>query len=539
MRISKWLAAVALAFVPCQVANAIEVAGELFVDLNAATPGGDSAVWMNSGTIGDFGVVGGPTLADVGGLVPAMIFDGVDDAFVSSSSAPAGLTGEAPTRTIEAWVFNPTIADEETIVSWGGRGGPEGSNLAFNYGANGAFGAVGHWGAPDLGWNDAGGAPEAGQWHHLVYTHDGVSTRVYSDGVLQNQEDIALNTKADAAIAIASQFEADSTTLTGGLKGSMAISRVRIHDGVLNDAQILANYNEEVASFPNPVIEPPTPPSAKPLTAGPIHRYSFNNASAADAMDGVLVDSVGGANGVVRGAGAAFTGSRLTLPGGSSADAAYGDLPNGLISPHESVTIEGWISVDSSLAWQRIFDFGSTTAGELEGPGGSGEGADYFFLSANIGDNANSNRVEIRNEDPPGGGTTTIDWNGTTEVPGEVHFAVVYEANAPVVEGLPEFGTTNKVSYYRDGELVAEGTTPIALSELNDVNNWLGRSNWTGDQNLNGSFDEFRIYDRALSHDEVLGNVAAGAEIVNIPEPESFALAIFGLLGIYRLRRRS
>ena len=27
------------------------------------------------------------------------------------------------------------------------------------------------------------------------------------------------------------------------------------------------------------------------------------------------------------------------------------------------------------------------------------------------------------------------------------------------------------------------------MSEINDVNVWLGRSNWTGDQNLAGEFD--------------------------------------------------
>ena len=38
-------------------------------------------------------------------------------------------------------------AEPETIVAWGRRGGPDGSNMSFNYGANALFGAVGHWGS--------------------------------------------------------------------------------------------------------------------------------------------------------------------------------------------------------------------------------------------------------------------------------------------------------------------------------------------------------------------------------------------------------
>ena len=141
---------------------------------------------MNTGTLGDFVEVGDPRTVNVSGGVPAVYFDGVDDAYQSPVGAPAGLTGLDPTRTIEAWVFNPSIPDEETIVSWGHRGGPDGSNMSFNYGAHGAYGAVGHWGGADIGWvdNDPGtaGAPAAMQWHHLVYTFDGTTTRVYSDG---------------------------------------------------------------------------------------------------------------------------------------------------------------------------------------------------------------------------------------------------------------------------------------------------------------------------------------------------------------------
>ena len=157
--------------------------------------------------------------------------------------------------------------------------------MAFNYGNNGMYGAVGHWGGGthDVGWVDndfTTGAPEAAMWHHLVYTHDGETTRLYSDGELWNEEETLdlwgpLVTHDFAPIAIASQWEADGTNLTGNLKGSLAIGQIRIHDEVLSDSQILANYQEEVGNYGNPL--PPEPPMPKPIPLGPIHRYSFDS----------------------------------------------------------------------------------------------------------------------------------------------------------------------------------------------------------------------------------------------------------------------
>ena len=519
-----WATAILIAY--AGTAHAIEVAGELFVDLNAAAYDGGN-IWENPGTYSDFEADGTP----IAGMInesPAVIFDGAS-AFFGEDFAPDGLVGFDPTRSIEVWAYNPNIASEETLVSWGKRGGPEGSNMAFNYGNHGKFGAVGHWGGDnhDVGWIDNGpndvdepgdwtaGAPNAGEWHHLVYTFDEEYTRVYANGELWNEEDMTqyggLDTHVDTGIAIASQWEADGVTLTGNLRGSLAIGQVRIHDEVLSSTQILSNYNEEVVNYPNPL--PPAPPTPEAIPAGPIHRYSFGNPAAGDATDAVISDSVGGANGVVLGEGSSFDGNKLSLDGGGSDFAAYVDLPNGLISALTDVTIESWVTIEGVHNWARVFDFGSTSPGgedgELDDVGGGGEGLDYFLLSASRGTESNLHRVEIRNEDPAGGGATTIDFSDNRDLPKEALYTVVYDSDGSPAEGP-------LVSVYVDGEKVTEGTTNIALSDINDVNNWLGRSNWTNDSNLEGSYDEFRIYDYALTENQVLGNFEAGAESVNI-----------------------
>src|SRR5690606_30409096 len=157
-------------------------AGELFVLLDAKNPSAGTEFWENEGSLGDFARVGAPVVAEIaGGTAVSFNLDGRSgDAYQSLDLPPLGLVGLDPTRTIEVWAYNPTIAAEETLVSWGRRGGGAGTNMSFNYGSNELFGAVGHWDFPDLGWGPV--VPREGAWHHLVYTYDGTTTRVYADG---------------------------------------------------------------------------------------------------------------------------------------------------------------------------------------------------------------------------------------------------------------------------------------------------------------------------------------------------------------------
>jgi hypothetical protein len=274
-----------------------------------------------------------------------------------------------------------------------------------------------------------------------------------------------------------------------------------------------------------------------------VNRYSFND-PAGDASGAQLTDSVGGAHGVVQGAGALFTGSGLDLPGGSSDSAAYGDLPNNLISVHDAVTVEGWVTVDAtSNGWARVFDFGSTepggvpepgvVGGEVTGPGntngGGTAGMDYFFLSATVANDYNTQRVELRNVD---GGTNihTYDSTATTTAGVQYHFAATWANDG---DG------TSTINLWRDGvHQVIDGGVDSTLGDLNDVNNWLGRSTWLNDGNLDGTFDEFRIYNTALTGDQVAASMAAGPDGAAIPEASSALLGLVGLMMGLGFRRR-
>ena len=142
--------------------------------------------------------------------------------------------------------------------------------------------AIGHWGSPDIGWNNSGGAPAAGQWHHLVYTYDGTTTRVYSDGVQANSETLGagvINTHANTSILLAAQLEADGVTVTGSLRGSLLLAKVRIHDGALTPAQVANNYNFERPLFTGPVRLVTSPSSQSAVEGASV---TFNSQAAGD-----------------------------------------------------------------------------------------------------------------------------------------------------------------------------------------------------------------------------------------------------------------
>jgi Concanavalin A-like lectin/glucanases superfamily len=235
-------------------------------------------------------------------------------------------------------------------------------------------------------------------------------------------------------------------------------------------------------------LKQPVPVS--PLESSLIHRYSFNGEGA------VALDSKGAAHGEILGASLAGTGS-LALAGSKTRE--YVNLPNGIVSGLSDATFEAWLTWDGGGAWQRIFDFGNSTKGEDTADAGSS----YLFLTTNAAtDSTRGLNSGLRVAYSQNGVGDEDVCFGTQPFPNGVpgHVAVVVDS------------TAETFALYQDGLPISECPLTRPLSAIDDVNNWLGHSNFSADVDLAARYAEFRIYSAALSARQISDSFKAGPD---------------------------
>ncbi len=220
-----------------------------------------------------------------------------------------------------------------------------------------------------------------------------------------------------------------------------------------------------------------------------IHRYSF------DGSGDTANDTVGDADGEIVNTTITGTGS-LVLAGVTSDQ--YVKLPEGLVSTLTDATFEVWTTWSGGNQWQRIFDFGSST----NGPGMQGTGETYLFLTPSANPSSNGTRTlrAIFTTDGTSGETIAAA-SAALPTAAISHIAVVFD------------DTNNELALYLNGVSVASATSFTGrLSTLIDENVWLGRSNYSADNEYGGSLHEFRIYDAALNAAQIQTSFASGPD---------------------------
>lgn len=264
-----------------------------------------------------------------------------------------------------------------------------------------------------------------------------------------------------------------------------------------------------------------------------VDRWSFNNVAASAPNGTTMTDSVSGVVMEVRGNGATFTGTALKLPGtttGKFADAnisAYGNLPNGLISAKTNLTLELWATVVASKTQQRFFSFGNDTAGDGLGAAGEWTGAtapgtttanDDLMLAAQNGSALSS--FPYSDARLSAGTEYKIIAATALATATEYHLVLTF------TDGAGSFGSGGgQIAWYRDAVLVGTVDVPFHLYQLHDVNNWLGRSQWSGDTLASITCNEFRIYDHALTVTEITNNFLAGPNpAAPVAQPDSVTI---------------
>ena len=155
----------------------------------------------------------------------------------------------------------------------------------------------------------------------------------------------------------------------------------------------------------------------------------------------------------------------------------YATLPTGVIDGLTHTTIMAWIKLNGTpTTWQRVFDFGTGTN-------------NYMFLSTQYGTGGNANKLRfaIRTLTV---GEEIINSASITPLGEWAHVAVVLSGSVGrlYLNGV-QVGANNAMTL-----------TPSSLGST--TQNYLGKSQWN-DPYLNAAIDDFRIYSRAMSEEEI------------------------------------
>jgi len=229
------------------------------------------------------------------------------------------------------------------------------------------------------------------------------------------------------------------------------------------------------------------------------HRYSaFSEPNGST----TLTDVVAAANGTLKG-GATLTGGQVVLNGTTN----YVNLPGGLINGYSAVTMEAWADYGTLPAYCYLFALGNTD-------GSSGYGEDYIFCAPQAA------RITISNTDPGFDNEQNAACGGWS---GQTNLHVVAVFNPPA----------GSLAIYTNGVLAGvnnEETEP--LSSVSDVYSYLGRSLYAADPYAPIKVDEFRIWNSALSPQQIALDAAAGpAQIItNAGALVSVRLAVTNLM---------
>lgn len=158
--------------------------------------------------------------------------------------------------------------------------------------------------------------------------------------------------------------------------------------------------------------------------------------------------------------------------------------PSGVYFDGGPFTVSAWVNPVAFNNWSRVYDFGrGQTNDNILGV--ISQGTNGKVAAENYSGNT-TGRIDAQT------GMVLNSWN---------HFLVQYD-------GV-------QLSVYVNGNLVATGSTNVPRL-VTRTNCFIGRSNWASDAFANAAFDDFMIFNRALTTDEIKALASDGIVQYNI-----------------------
>ncbi len=238
-----------------------------------------------------------------------------------------------------------------------------------------------------------------------------------------------------------------------------------------------------------------------------VHKYTFNEGSAADAIGNADMNVNGNAS---------LKGGELILPGGgtrvNNASAAGASLTElaATINGSTVISMELWFTQSQNSGWSKLFM--------------AGQGFDnkYMDITPRRGNDNNVTSIAYNT----GSGESTLSLTNSVAISNNVEYylAAVWNQGANTMQlylakaGDPSTAAT--MSRSMDGKMLSD----LTINEL-----YLGSPVQFGDNDFYGKINEFRIYNNALTSADFSANCLAGPEIsvANTPEPANDETLVF------------
>ncbi len=218
-------------------------------------------------------------------------------------------------------------------------------------------------------------------------------------------------------------------------------------------------------------------PAERPIVLK--HRYDFAGRGAS------LPDLVGDADGEILGGALLSDTGQLELDGVDD----YVNLPNDILGDSTAVSLVTWVTWRGGNCWQRVFDFGRSRTGEDM----ASQATSSVFVTPASCDSSHIGPVTD-------GVLTTMFHVGQSAQVSQGTLALPIDRAVQVVVTLDALAG---LRLYFGGELLVEMNGETDPRLIDCENDWLGRSQWVQDATFFGSFDEFRVYDGALTPEDV------------------------------------
>ena len=219
--------------------------------------------------------------------------------------------------------------------------------------------------------------------------------------------------------------------------------------------------------------------TAAGFNGGLLHRWSFN---------GDLVDSVGGQDATVGAGTPTYSARSVTMPGGKNGT-SYLSLGNDILPKTGPMTVELWMSQNANGKWQYLFNAGSSQTDRLS----------FAYTDGKVGS------VSLNHGNQSTGTQTLAAMTAGVLY----HVAIVAVPTAD--------GGSDVTAYLQNavtGATIAKKSVraSFAVADIQQTCGWLGHSPYPADDDPAATYDEVRVWNRALAEAELTRSAKIGPD---------------------------